>query len=577
MAILILLLIAFLVAFRVMIAPTIVGALLAFVLSHPVNWLQRHTGWGRSPAIAVVFLAVLLLLTVMPVLFVPRLIEAVLSLQNIFTDLATDVQSTAAPSILQWGGFQFDPATLFEQANVALQEAISALAASLLTLALDVTTGILVTVYAVVLSFWLLRDGYKMQRFILERTPVEYQTDMVRLGQQLTQTWTGFIQGQLTLAVVVGLLIWIIMGALGVPNVGGLALLAAVMEFLPGIGFVISGWIGFAVALFQGSTWLSLPTVPFAILVGVLYFILAQVENLYLVPRFVGSRVKLETLVALISVISATVVFGALGVLLAMPVVASVRIILSYVYSKLLDQEPFAPLHWDDPGVRVPGLVAGRKIEAVIFDLDGVIARIDWRMAERLAHTFDWTERAIPYEQRLILARHWMRLIEGNINRWISFLIWLRLLDLLARLRPSLDHWRGLAPVDEVKPVDGSLRLLSSLTTHYRLALLTTRSQADVDCFLARHGLSIKIFDSVVSQDQMRHLPPHSEGLRLALSQLGLSADTVLMVADSEVQLRPARALGMATVGVLSGLNQAASLADADLILDHGGQLEERL
>ena len=49
------------------------------------------------------------------------------------------------------------------------------------------------------------------------------------------------------------------------------------------------------------------------------------------------------------------------------------------------------------------------------------------------------------------------------------------------------------------------------------------------------------------------------------------------MVADSEVPLRPARALGMATVGVLSGLSQAASLADADLILDHAGQLEERL
>lgn len=576
-AILVLLLIAFVIAFRVMIAPTIVGGLLAFVLSHPVNWLQRRTGWGRSPAVAVVFLAVLLLVAVMPVLFVPRLIDAVLSLQMIFADLAADVQSSTRPSIFQWGGFQFDPATLFEQANVALQEAISALAAGLLTLALDVTTGILISVYAVVLSFWLLRDGYRMQRLILERTPVEYQADVVRLGQQLAQTWTGFIQGQMTVAVVVGVLIWVIMGAVGMPNVGGLALLAAVMEFLPGIGFAISSWIGVAVALFQGSTWLPIPYLPFAILVAVLYFILAQVENLYLVPRFVGSRVKLETMVALISVISATVVFGALGVLLAMPVVASARILLSYVYSKLLDREPFERLHWDDPGVRVPGLVAGRRIEGVIFDLDGVIAQIDWGMAERIAHSLAWTERAIPYEQRLLLARHWMRIIEGNVNRWISFLIWLRLPDLLARIRPTLDRWRGLAPVNEMQPVDGSLPLLSSLSPHYRLALVTTRSQAEVSCFFAQYGLALTLFDGLVSGEQIRHLPPHSEALSLALAQLKLPAEAVLMVGDSEVQLRPARTLGMATVGVTSGLSQAAALADADLILDRAAQLEERL
>jgi hypothetical protein len=95
----------------------------------------------------------------------------------------------------------------------------------------------------------------------------------------------------------------------------------------------------------------------FTILVAILYFILAQIENLYLVPRFVGSRVKLDAMVALISVIIGTIVFGALGVLLAMPVVA---------------------------------------IEGVIFDLDGALIQIDWRMAERMAHLFHWTERAIP-------------------------------------------------------------------------------------------------------------------------------------------------------------------------------------
>jgi predicted PurR-regulated permease PerM/phosphoglycolate phosphatase-like HAD superfamily hydrolase len=576
-AILILLLIAVLIAFRAMIAPTVVGCLLAFVLSHPVNWLQRRTGWGRSLAIVLVFLATLLLLMVMPVIFVPRLIEAVLSLQNILTDLAATMQSTTAPSLLQWGGFQFDPATLLQQANNALEEGISALAAGLLTLALDVTTGIMVSIYALVLSFWLLRDGHKMQRMILESIPVEYKADAVHLGQDLAQTWTGFIQGQLTVALVVGLMIWVIMGAIGMPNVGGLALLAAVMEFLPGVGFAISSWIAIAVALFQGSTWMPIPDLPFAILVAVLYFILAQLENLYLVPRFVGSRVKLEALVALISVIIGTIVFGALGVLLAMPVVASARILFAYVYSKLLDQEPFEPLHWDDPGVRVPGLVAGRRIEGVIFDLDGTLAQVDWRMAEQIAHFFDWAERVVPYERRVALARQLMRIAESPINRWISLLIWLRLSNLLARIRPSFDRWRGLAPAQSMQPVDGSLRLLTFLAPHYHLGLITTRSRAEVECFFARYGLLVDTVASLVSQENISHLPPHGEALTLSVAQLRQPPDSLLMVADTEVQLRPARLLGVATVGVVSGLSDAAHLADADLILDSAVQLEERL
>jgi phosphoglycolate phosphatase-like HAD superfamily hydrolase len=71
--------------------------------------------------------------------------------------------------------------------------------------------------------------------------------------------------------------------------------------------------------------------------------------------------------------------------------------------------------------------------------------------------------------------------------------------------------------------------------------------------------------------------PPHSEALTLSVAQLRLPPDSLLMVVDTEVQLRPARLLGVATVGVVSGLGDAAHLADADLILDSAAQLEERL
>src|SRR5690606_29760836 len=106
--------------------------------------------------------------------------------------------------------------------------------------------------------------------------------------------------------------------------------------------------------------------------------IIAQIENVYLVPRLVGGQVKLHPAVAFIGTVAGALVFGVLGVLLATPVIASARIILTYIYRKLLDQEPFQPAHLAQAAMRIPGLVAGRKIEGVIFDLDGTLAEPSW-------------------------------------------------------------------------------------------------------------------------------------------------------------------------------------------------------
>ena len=136
LAILLILFVGLFFALRVMIAPTIVGCLLAFVLSHPVNWLQRRTGWGRSAAIVVVYLILVLVLAVMPALFIPRLLDSLDSLQNVFSNLIANLQATSVP-LFQFGDFHVELESLLAQVNSALQEGLSTAAAGLFTLALE--------------------------------------------------------------------------------------------------------------------------------------------------------------------------------------------------------------------------------------------------------------------------------------------------------------------------------------------------------------------------------------------------------------------------------------------------------
>ncbi len=343
-ATLVVLVIVLLVTFQAMISPTIVAFLLAFILSHPVNWLQRHTGWARGACVAVLYIVLVAMLALMPALFIQSAMGLFVSLQRTLEDLVASLRSAQGAPLFTFGNYQLSPDILLQRISDLLQNILILATADPLSLFRGVTTGILTIVYVLVLNFWLLKDVHKLKKLIFEQIPGDYQEDMHRLAQELGKVWNAFLRGQLVLSLVVGSIVWIAMLILGMPNAAVLALLAAVMEFLPHIGTGFSTTIGTAVALFQGSTWIPFSHISFALLVLLIYVVIAQMEHVYLIPRLVGGRIKLHPAITFIGIINGAIAFGVLGVLLATPVIGSARIIISYIRRKLLDLEPFEPL-----------------------------------------------------------------------------------------------------------------------------------------------------------------------------------------------------------------------------------------
>jgi phosphoglycolate phosphatase-like HAD superfamily hydrolase len=424
-----------------------------------------------------------------------------------------------------------------------------------------------------------LTDLQKLRRLIYEQIPGDYQEDIRRLSEELGETWQAFLRGQIALAFVVGVITWIPLVIVGMPNAGGLALLSGVLEFLPNVGQGISGAIGVIVALFRGSTWLPVNSITFAIIVLVIYSIIAQIENVYLVPRLVGGRVKLHPAVAFVGTVAGALVFGVLGVLLATPVIASARLILLYVYRKLLDREPFEPERSLDASVRIRGLIAGRKVEAVVFDLDGALAGLDLHATNWAVSYFYWLDNLISIEQRRQFARRVMVTLEGTINFLYSRIYRYRGPQHLKiqRLLPFFDILRGYPPCDVLMPQPGVPETLQHLAGSYLLALISTRPRAEVNCFLANARLAEGVFAITLSIEDLRNPLPHSEGLVIITQRLVLNANQILMVSDTDANLRAPRAMEMATAGVLSGLGQPQDMRDADLVLTSVAELEEWL
>ncbi len=561
------------VTFRAMIPPTIVAFLLAFVLGYPVNWIQQRTGLARAPAVVVLYAGLLLALVLVTVLIIPRASGLAISLQQTIEELATNLLA----SQFQLGTLTISVGNLFEPLSGAMQNIAGAVTADPLSMVRGVTTSVLTVVYVMVVNFWLLKDLNKLQRLMMEQIPLDYQEDTRRLAQQIVQVWEGFLRGQLVLALVVGVVTWIFLAIVGMNNAGGLALLAGVMEFLPSIGPGISGAIGVLVALFQGSTWMNVSNVIFALIVLAIYSFITQVESIYLIPQLVGGRVKLHPAVAFVCVISGALVFGALGVLLAAPTVGSLRLILVYIYRKLLDQEPFENPDRGQSMVRIRGLIGGRKIEAIVFDLDGTLTELDWRATVWAAQPVPWLDWLFPAERRRTQTRRLMIAMEGVINFLISQQQRNEPSKMLERMMPLFNVLRGYPPPETLVLQNGVLATLTQLHASYQLALITARDQQSLRNFFQANWIDERLFHTIVTRNDVRSLLPHSEGLLYLSQQLELDAEKFLVVSDSDMNLRAGRATGMAAAALLTGLGEERDMRDADIVLSTFSELEEWL
>ena len=118
--------------------------------------------------------------------------------------------------------------------------------------------------------------------------------------------------------------------------------------------------------------------------------------------------------------------------------------------------------------------------------------------------------------------------------------------------------------------------MLRELAGRYRLAIITSRSRREADAFLAQYDLT-DLFYAIITRDDVTRLKPHPMPVRAAARKLGLPLAQCVMVGDTGVDVRAAKAAGALAVGVLCGFGEEADLRSADLVLATTAKLTEWL
>ena len=222
-----------------------------------------------------------------------------------------------------------------------LQSIVSPLASQTVSFLIGLASGVAWLIFVLIVSFYLLKDQGRFGRSINKLVPDDYRYEVRRLGEEVNVIWSAFFRSQLVLCAVVGTLVGVTMRVVGVRNALILGIIAGVLEIIPNIGPAIAAIPAVLIAYFQGSTYLLLSNGWFALLVIGLYVVIQQLENNILVPRIIGRSLNLHPLVVIVGALAGANLAGILGMFLAAPILASLRIVGNYVHSKLLDLEPF--------------------------------------------------------------------------------------------------------------------------------------------------------------------------------------------------------------------------------------------
>ncbi len=344
--------VAIAVTFTDLILRIVAAAIIAYVMTPLIQFLSERTPLGRGASILVTYLLVALLLlgaiVTLGVSTFRQIVGLINSIPNIVENVLEWLSTTAVVVI---GPLEFDVAAIWgsidwasieEQVIAAILPVVNQSGRTVVVI-LGSTVNVLTVIFFIfIVSIYLAFEMGRLGGYISGSVYQEgYRRDTERMLREFDRIWKAYLRGQIVLAFVIFLAVWISLSILGVQNAFGLGVLSGLLEFLPVIGPFIGTAVASLVAFFQPTNYMGLDPVIFALVVIGVMIIIQQIENNILVPRIVGGALDLHPLVVIIGVFMAASLAGLIGAILAAPVMATIKLIGTYAWRKMFDLPPF--------------------------------------------------------------------------------------------------------------------------------------------------------------------------------------------------------------------------------------------
>ena len=336
--------------FRSIVSMMILAFIITYLFQPVVIWLTDKTrlSWRLSASMVfiVIFILLLGLLTGAGLAIAQQLIGLVRLLQDVAENLPGIAEDLS--QYLEQYPTLGEYINLNDLAN-RLLETLQPLLGQAGSIVGSVATGAAISIgrifFVVFVAYFILAESQSVAEISIDQIP-EYSYDIRRMSRQLRIIWDSFFRGQIIIFMMVFVVYIVVLSALGVRYSIAIAAMTGLAVFIPYVGLWITNIIMVLVTLLQPFNFFGLQPWQYAAMVLAIALVINFIFDNYISPRFLGRTLDIHPAAVIVSALFMASLLGIVGIFLAAPVVATIKLLGIYVFRKMFDLDP-----WPEPEV----------------------------------------------------------------------------------------------------------------------------------------------------------------------------------------------------------------------------------
>jgi predicted PurR-regulated permease PerM len=199
--------------------------------------------------------------------------------------------------------------------------------------AVSTMTGAIYGLSILLMSFYFLLDGYKMQGIIIQLFPGKHQKRLQSICKEIDQSLQAFFRGQVIMALGFGCLMIIIYYILGVHYALLLGIILAIWEIIPVIGPPIGFMPTIFSVVFDGMDNIPVNRLTQVLLIFILFNGLQWVKDNLIGPKYIGNVIGLHPVLIFLAIIIGAKIDGWLGIVFALPAACTIHVLAKNIYA----------------------------------------------------------------------------------------------------------------------------------------------------------------------------------------------------------------------------------------------------
>ena len=308
----------------------VLGSAIAFLIQPAVARLHA-AGVPRILAIVLVFIAIIVALAGLVLLIVPLGVSEVNQLQVQLPNLTASAQDRLnSLQPIRVFGIDIDLKGVTQSINSHLREYLLGQFGNAVTLGLTALTTVLQLLLMFIVAFLLALEAPAVRRDLRRFVPNDYRTDFDQIWRKVRKMLYAYVRGQLVIAGLIGLCSGVACWAIGLPDPIALGLIAGITALIPYFGPFIGAVPAILVGLSQ--------TPGKALLIALLYLLISNVILNFVYPKVMGDAVRLPPILVIVALIAGFSWGGILGMFVAVPIAATLRILFDHIYPRLYER-----------------------------------------------------------------------------------------------------------------------------------------------------------------------------------------------------------------------------------------------